>query len=172
MPGGGRVSAPWGIGAASLRASIIGFGVDPLLGAHVGRQSTHRPGQPAARQAAQMGAPTAGCPSTRLEARGPGSAAVPPLAAHCCLSSPSPLAGCPLQGLVPSHCHHSGLRTAACDSGDTTWSVHNRCQLYALPEQPLTRPPLEPGGRVDARRRPGLSGLSGPRGWLAGSLWI
>lgn len=119
------------------------------------------------------GAPTAGCPSTPLEARGPGaaglvlgdgSAAVPLLAAHCCLSSPSTLAGCPLQGLVPSHCHHSGLRTAACDSGDTTWSVHNRCRLYALPEQPPTRPPLEPGCRVDAC---GLLRSVWPT-WLAG----
>ena len=45
----GGVSAPWGIGPTLLRASIItGFGADPLLGAHVGWQSTHRPGQPAA----------------------------------------------------------------------------------------------------------------------------
>lgn len=33
--GGGWVSAPWGIGTTILTASIIGFGVDPLLGAHV-----------------------------------------------------------------------------------------------------------------------------------------
>lgn len=122
-----------------------------------------------------MGAQTAGCPSHRLEARGPGAAglvlgdgspAAPLLAAHCCLS-PSTLAGCPLQGLVPSHCRHSGVRTAACDSGDATWSVHSRCQLYALPEQPLTRPPLEPGGRVDARRRTWPLRSVWPT-WLAG----
>ena len=65
---------------------------------------------------------------------------------------PRPPAGSPLQGLVTSQSITlgSGLQPVAVGTRPGPYTTRANCILG--PEQPPTGPPLEPGGRVDARR--------------------